>query len=437
MAWNDGRNGTADIYISKVVWTSTTPSVVINASPASAVCSGETISFTATATGIVNPPTYQWLRNGTGVGTNLQTYSAADFVNGDVISCRLTSNDACALPPVVTSNAITISVNASLVPSATITSSALNICKGTPVSFTTVTVNGGTTPTFEWQKNGLNTGTNNAVYTDNAINDNDVIKCIVHSSEACVSNAAAESNSIVMKVNNSVATPVNLGNDRSFCPGGNIELAVTGNYSSYTWQDNSVNSTYNVNKPGVYYVTVKDDCNNISSDTITISNYSLPQNFLPKDTALCSFESVVIQPVHSFNQYLWSNGSNAPFIEINTPGNYWLQVTDENQCSGTDSISIVPKDCINGFFIPTAFAPGSNAGNSSFKPLLYGDLSHYRFSVYNRYGQLVFSTEKLSEGWDGRFKGKLQDSGAFVWLCTYQFKDQQSHNKKGSVLLLR
>jgi hypothetical protein len=111
-----------------------TPSVTIIAS-ATTICSGTNVTFTTTA---VNggTPSYQWILNGTNVGTNSPTYQNAALVNNDVVTVVMTTSLICVTQSTATSNAITVTVNPTVVPSVSIAASATTICSGTNVTFT-------------------------------------------------------------------------------------------------------------------------------------------------------------------------------------------------------------------------------------------------------------------------------------------------------------
>jgi hypothetical protein len=106
------------------------------------VCAGTQVTFTATPVNQGSAPVYQWLVNGSAMGTNSTTFTYAP-TNNDEVSVRLTSNATCATGNPATSNEITMDVNPILTPSVSIVADNNPVCAGTPVAFTATTVNGG------------------------------------------------------------------------------------------------------------------------------------------------------------------------------------------------------------------------------------------------------------------------------------------------------
>jgi len=98
---------------------------------------------------------------------------------------------------------------------------------------------------------------------------------------------------------------------------------------------------------------------------------------------------------------------------------------------------VTAKACLQGFYIPTAFTPNQDGRNDYFKPLVLGNIKKYQFSIFNRYGQLVFQSADPGKGWDGNVKGSKAENAVFVWTCSYQFEDGPPENKKGTVILVR
>ena len=90
-----------------------------------------------------------------------------------------------------------------------------------------------------------------------------------------------------------------------------------------------------------------------------------------------------------------------------------------------------------GFYIPNAFTPNNDGKNDVFKPIIFGNIIHYSFMVYNRWGQKVFESNDLLKGWNGTFHGGMPDADIFMWTCSYQLADGNEENKKGTVTLMR
>src|SRR6185437_6338182 len=139
------------------------------------ICSGTLVTFTAAPTNGGSSPSYQWQVNGSNVGTNSTTYSSTSFNNNDAVTCILTSNATCATGSPATSPTTTMTVNPNLPVSVTIAPSSNPICNGTSVTFTAIPTNGGSSPSYQWQVNSSNVGTNSSTYTSSSFNNNDQV----------------------------------------------------------------------------------------------------------------------------------------------------------------------------------------------------------------------------------------------------------------------
>jgi Zn-dependent metalloprotease len=236
---------------------SVTASVSIAASPSGAICSGTSVTFTATATNGGTTPTYQWQNNGSNIsGATNSTYTSTTLANGNVITCILTSNASCVTGSPATSNSITMTVNSPVAASVSIAASPSGaICSGTSVTFTATATNGGT-PAYQWQNNGSNiSGATNSTYTSTTLANGNVVTCIMTSSLTCVTGSPATSNSITMTVNSPVTASVSISVSPSgaICSGTSVTFTATatnGGTPTYQWQNNgsnisgATNSTY-------------------------------------------------------------------------------------------------------------------------------------------------------------------------------------------------
>lgn len=241
-----------------------------------------------------------------------------------------------------------------------------------------------------------------------------------------------------LKVINVFENPVvALNKDTALCAGTVRELDA-GNFNSYLWNNGERTRTILASETGIYYVTVTDLHSCIGTDTLQITTLlPLPGKFLPADTSICSYSKIELSPVNNFSKYLWNNHADTKIITISEAGTYWLQVTDNNNCTGRDSIIINPKDCMAGFYIPNAFTPDNDGKNDDFKPLLFGVVVRYEFMIYNRFGENVFKTNNLKDGWDGKYKSMPQESDIFIWICKYQFSGETEKVEKGTVMIVK
>ncbi len=308
--------------------TAVTPAVSITASQTT-ICAGTNITFTATPTNGGTTPIYQWKRNGTNVGTNSATYSSNALTNGASVTCVLTSNVACATTANATSNAIAIAVNAAVTPTVSITASQTTICAGTNITFTATPTNGGTTPIYQWKRNGTNVGTNAATYSSNALTNGASITCTITSNAACPTTATATSNAIAINVNASVTPAVSINTSQTtICAGTNVIFSATpsngGTTPAYQWKVNGTNvgtnsATYSsstLNNAAIVTCMITSNAlcaapinATSNSSTITVNNPATPTIIInASQTSICSGVTVVFTANAT-------NGGNAPIYQ--------------------------------------------------------------------------------------------------------------------------
>ncbi|MFH1161599.1 MAG: PKD-like domain-containing protein [bacterium] len=170
---------------------------------ADSVCEGIPMTLTGVAVNGGSTPVYQWQLNGINVGTNNPVYTFYP-ASGNPVSCILTSSILCPSGNPASSNPVLMIVNPLLPVSITISLSVNPVCEGIPVTSTANPINGGTSPVYQWQVNGINIGTNNPVYTYLPMT-NDLMTCTLTSSEQCTTNNPTSGNPVTMTV---IAAPI-------------------------------------------------------------------------------------------------------------------------------------------------------------------------------------------------------------------------------------
>lgn len=239
---NSGCTGTSATATVNVSGTAIVPSVSVVTSPGTTICSAVgTVTFTATP---VNggTPTYQWYVNGTSSGTSSPTFSYLP-ANGDIVRVEMTSSLPCASPSTV-SDADTMNVTTSVTPSVTADPIPNDtVCIGTPVTYNAIPVNGGTTPSFIWTKNGTNVGTG-TTYTTTPANG-DVIVVQMTGSAPCASATIVNSSPVTMTVAAPATNTVSISaSPLPFSPGETVTFAAIAPFAGpagvYQWYVNSV-----------------------------------------------------------------------------------------------------------------------------------------------------------------------------------------------------
>lgn len=196
--------------------------------------------------------------------------------------------------------------------------------------------------------------------------------------------------------------------------------------------------------PGVYYpsvTTFHPVCPPVSAiDTVTVKPY--PQINLGPDTMLClKGQPIVMNPTTTVSNppgtvYYWSNGDTSSVLKITEPGTYWVSANLDG-CVTTDFFD-VNKDCYTD--VPNSFTPNGDGINDYFYPrqLLSKGIVDFTLTIYNRWGEKIFETSNPDgRGWDGKFDGKDQPMGVYVYQISVRYKNQASEQYTGNVTLIR
>jgi len=246
----------------------------------------------------------------------------------------------------------------------------------------------------------------------------------------------------------------NAGNDINICYEANTQLTATGG-SSYSWQPATFLSNPNIANPMVmnatnttrYTVFVKDNlgCPKTVTDEVLVSvRQKVNASTGVRDTSIVIGQSVQFNGSGG-DGYQWSPANWLSSTDIASPVAkpednivYKLLVTaiPEN-CIGEDSVRIKVFKLPPSFYVPTAFSPNADGTNDILRPIALGMRSIKYFKVYNRLGQLLFSTTQNGSGWDGTFKGNPQDPATYVWMAQGETFTGELITRKGYAVLVR
>ena len=321
------------------------------------------------------------------------------------------------------------------------------VCQYSPLTFINTSI--GTAPTsYVWSfgdgsatttdVNTIHTFSTAGVYTV-TLTETDFIGCISTTTGV---------------INVDTTSSISLGlSDSVICNGGGVSF--TADYSAIgdtglIWNFGDSTGIVNVNPvfhayadPGAYVVTVTAlyrACRDTSvSENIYIA--AMPRVNLGADTSICpGGDPIVLTDFLNAGtagaSWLWSTGETTSSITVGEPGYYSTTVTIGG-CSASDTV-FVANDCYMD--LPNVFTPNGDGVNDYFYPRQYltKGITTFSMNIYNRWGQKLFETESIDgRGWDGRFNGKEQPEGVYVYIIEVSFKDGQKEHHQGNVTLMR
>lgn len=173
----------------------------------------------------------------------------------------------------------------------------------------------------------------------------DSFKVIAYTVEGCME---MDSFSVTVKR----ARPFDLGKDTSLCKGDDVEFIVPSGYKSYLWNTGQTSNAIQVKAMGIYFVSVLDTNDCVTTDTIKIARLrDLPIPELGTDRSLCMGSSIILNP-GTFVKYQWMDSDTNKTKIANSVGRYTVTVEDQWGCSGADSMSItalltLPENFLN------------------------------------------------------------------------------------------
>ncbi|HRZ41150.1 MAG TPA: gliding motility-associated C-terminal domain-containing protein [Bacteroidales bacterium] len=229
---------------------------------------------------------------------------------------------------------------------------------------------------------------------------------------------------------------VTLGPDLELCAGDSALLIPDPMPDSLFWNDGSPDSIRVITSSGYFAVTAVNEFNCMSTDDIQITFIDPPHiGWELNDTTICIGHPMELNAGSGFSSYLWQDGSTGAVFLVTDSG--WYHVSVSNLCgTDTDSMYVATEDCSLKLFVPNAFTPDGDGANDHFKA--YGQyVDDYTLCVFTRWGQQVFCTQSLDEGWDGNFYDRPAPEGTYTWKIVYRDATGETHHLAGTVILYR
>lgn len=325
------------------------------------------------------------------------------------------------------------------------------VCSGVPINFTFNGVinnyNGGSI-NYIWNFDngiaspGIGMGPQNVTYSNPDTLVKDFYPSLILNQNGC--------NSVIFKDTISLY-PKNVFNilaTQNFCIGQIGYLYPSQTYPTYSWSTGSTNDSLLVQINGHYVLTITDKNGCIDSNSYDLSIKPAPHANAGSDFEIYVGNFVNIDGSASYGgtTYNWSpfinmnfNNIPSPYAAPSTTTQYILTYSDStNGCVDYDTMLVIVKQCSDLIF-PNAFSPNSDGVDDYF--MIMNPDAIYKLnqlSIYNRWGQKVYSTDdKNAIGWDGKFNGKEQEIGTYIYMIIAECGGGKQYKLKGSLTLIR
>jgi gliding motility-associated-like protein len=247
----------------------------------------------------------------------------------------------------------------------------------------------------------------------------------------------------------------NAGPDTTICFATFAQLSGTTDGNRFQWISSpslsNITTLHPIARPPsttAYILSAFDTrgCPKPGYDTVIVNVLPDINAYAGKDTSV-----VINQPLQLMAtggvRYQWfpANGlSNArianPVITYHEPSSgilYKVLVYNEAGCIDSAFKRVKVYQATPTVFVPNAFTPNGDGKNDVIRPLAAGIAKIDYFQIYNRWGQLVFTTTTNEHGWDGNIAGKQQNAGAYVWVVKGTDYLGSPYIQRGTLVLIR
>ncbi len=241
-----------------------------------------------------------------------------------------------------------------------------------------------------------------------------------------------------------------ISGDTELCLGDPLDLIAEGDTLIHQWTlpDGTAYTGHQIQHTpsaitdeGKYLVIATNTLGCDSRDSVQVAVHPIPTVSLAPADSVCTEAENILTPGNAFASYLWPDDTSNPTFLAPGEGVYWVEVTDASGCIARDTVSLII--CPAALYVPTAFSPNSDGHNDSFKAR-YSDvdvLEGFRLVVYDRWGQLLFESNDIDLGWDGKFKGEYCPTGVYTYVIFFRKPEgktiSQESPYRGLITLVR
>ncbi len=192
------------------------------------------------------------------------------------------------------------------------------------------------------------------------------------------------------------------------------------------------------NDAGTYTLLVTDSLGCTDQKSMTLNVYQNPVALFHGIDTLEVQPGYVLEAGSGLASYLWNTTETTESITIHSEGRYTVEMTSLAGCTGIDSVYILLS--LRCFDIPSAFSPNGDGINDIFLAKTICPMRYFHMLIYNRWGEKLFESNNIADGWDGTKKGLACPGDSYVFVVTYEIDEAGVHKKnvvKGILILVK
>lgn len=185
-------------------------------------------------------------------------------------------------------------------------------------------------------------------------------------------------------------------------------------------------------------LSAPDFCDSLIYQTY-LGLYSLPDT-VRFDTTFCPPDDFTLSVYQDSSvSYNWSTGDSGPQTTVNAVGDYYVDIT-KSGCTSRSHFKLTQGDYCTVEIKPiNIFTPNGDGKNDFFPGEYLANVQNFKMTIYNRWGQEVYTSDSMAEPWDGTVAGQAAAAGVYYFVITYGSKYNPNEHKdlKGSLTLMR
>lgn len=321
-----------------------------------------------------------------------------------------------------------------------------------PYALDLTNISMGDTLLYNWHVEGL--GTHNELHWDSVLFVNntqtdsvvDITLEVENTEVGCWDDTVRQV--VIGYVPEPNATP-----DTIICEGDGFNLHAE-NGEQYMWYPGLYLSETEISDPYAapeeditYYVTVTSGSECTNKDTVNVSiQYPVVSTLGSSQDTILIGESVsnYVETDQASVEIEWSPNTDISCVDCENPTfyprenqSYMVEVTDSLGCFTQELNYDIIVDIRYTLDVPKAFTPEGNSVNRVVYVKGIGIRDLKEFSIFNRWGEKLFETDDIEQGWDGYYKSKLQPVDTYVYYVEAEMWDESIKTKKGTIMLMQ